>query len=211
MNTAIQMQIDQLMKSILSLSLDELLEMQGAKKTNGVHPVTLRVEPEVLVRRGRPPGSKNKKTTSSGRLIRRGPAEIAEAIERIVLTLAEYPDGLRSEALQKETGFSKKEIGSPIAQALASGQIRKTGQKRATTYFVAAPKKEKTRRKGKKARVVTKTVSRSKARSKKGAPASLKTKKSRKAPPKKLKGAIRKPAKAPKEGAAPDVDERAET
>lgn len=93
-------------------------------------------------RRGRPAttspafgGAQTKGRGRGGRLPRRSPEAIAKVIDSIVSELKKAKGGLRSEELQKALGLDKKEIARPIAEALSSKAIRKTGQKRATTYF----------------------------------------------------------------------------
>jgi len=76
----------------------------------------------------------------AGRLARRSPEEIDAVVERIVATLKASPAGLRSEQLQKELDIDKREISGPITQALSAKKIRKTGQKRSTTYFASEGK-----------------------------------------------------------------------
>ncbi len=49
--------------------------------------------------------------------------------------MSKEKSGLRSEQLQKALGLDKKEITGPLNEALASKKIRKTGQRRSTTYF----------------------------------------------------------------------------
>jgi hypothetical protein len=66
---------------------------------------------------------------------RRSASDIARIEEVIVAKLREHRAGLRSEQLQKVLKVSKAEIVGPIAAALASKKIVKTGEKRATTYF----------------------------------------------------------------------------
>ena len=70
-----------------------------------------------------------------GRLARRSPEQIAAVVDSIVSALQKASSGLRSEQLQKTLGLDKKEITGPLNEALAAKKIRKTGQKRSTTYF----------------------------------------------------------------------------
>ena len=49
--------------------------------------------------------------------------------------LKETKGGMRSEELQKALGLDKKTITRPLTMALAEKMIRKSGQKRSTTYF----------------------------------------------------------------------------
>jgi hypothetical protein len=70
-----------------------------------------------------------------GRLGRRSTADIGKVMERIVSLLQAHPEGLRAEQIRSELNCSPKELPRPLADALSSGQVSKTGQKRATTYF----------------------------------------------------------------------------
>ncbi len=72
----------------------------------------------------------------SGRLPRRSAADIGEVVDQVVELLSGKPKGLRAEQIREALGLSSKELPRPIALALSSQRITKTGQKRATTYFV---------------------------------------------------------------------------
>ena len=56
-------------------------------------------------------------------------------VEAIVGALAKSSTGMRSEQLRAALGVQSKELPRPLAEALSSGRVTKTGQKRATTYF----------------------------------------------------------------------------
>jgi hypothetical protein len=68
---------------------------------------------------------------------RRSGGDIEKVVEDIVAVLAKASDGLRSEDLRAKLGLSRAEIMRPIQAALAAKRIKKTGEKRATTYFAA--------------------------------------------------------------------------
>ena len=57
-------------------------------------------------------------------------------IESIVDALQKSASGLRAEQLRATLGVEAKELPRPLAEAVSTGRITKTGQKRATTYFV---------------------------------------------------------------------------
>jgi len=83
-----------------------------------------------------------------GRLGRRTQNDISRMVESIVDVLAKSAGGLRSEQIRSALGVEAKELPRPLAEALSSGRVTKTGQKRATTYFAgsgggsgAAPKR----------------------------------------------------------------------
>jgi hypothetical protein len=85
----------------------------------------------------------------AGRLSRRSSGDIAQAIDRIVGLLKENPGGLRAEQIRKKLGLQAKELPRPIKEGLEAGRFAKSGQKRATTYFVrgaARPEKAAPRR-----------------------------------------------------------------
>jgi hypothetical protein len=71
-----------------------------------------------------------------GRLPRRSAGDIAEVIEHIVGLLKQRPTGLRAEQIREELGLQAKELPRPLKDALDAGLLGKSGQKRATTYFV---------------------------------------------------------------------------
>jgi hypothetical protein len=70
-----------------------------------------------------------------GRLPRRSAGDIAGVIEQIVTLLKNNPGGLRAEQIREELGLQAKELPRPLKEALDSGRLSKSGQKRATTYF----------------------------------------------------------------------------
>jgi hypothetical protein len=70
-----------------------------------------------------------------GRLPRRSAGDIAGVIEQIVALLKSNPAGLRAEQIREELGLQAKELPRPLKEALDSGRLSKSGQKRATTYF----------------------------------------------------------------------------
>ena len=72
----------------------------------------------------------------TGRVVRRTADALAEVGERILAALTHEPKGIRSEDLRAAVGLSRAEMFRPIGMLLAAGRIRKTGQKRRTTYFV---------------------------------------------------------------------------
>jgi len=89
--------------------------------------------------------AKAPKPKKSGRLPRRGPADIQATLDKIVTLLQHNPQGLRSEQIVAALELDKKELPRPIAEGLKLGGITKSGEKRATTYFVGGAKKAKKR------------------------------------------------------------------
>ena len=81
-------------------------------------------------------GPAPRKTGKRGRLARRSDEDIQAMVEQIVACVAKHPDGIRSEDIRAALKIDKKELPKPITAALASGQLRKEGEKRATVYLV---------------------------------------------------------------------------
>ena len=73
-----------------------------------------------------------------GRLGRRSPGDITKMIESIVELLAKNHAGLRAEQIRESLGVEAKELPRPLAEAISTGRVTKTGQKRATTYFAGS-------------------------------------------------------------------------
>lgn len=73
-----------------------------------------------------------------GRLGRRSADQIGKMIDSIVDVVTKSASGLRAEQIRDQLGVEAKELPRPLADALASGRISKTGQKRATTYFAGS-------------------------------------------------------------------------
>ncbi|MGZ3419310.1 MAG: hypothetical protein ACXVEE_15665 [Polyangiales bacterium] len=66
---------------------------------------------------------------------RRSAGDIEKVAAAIVGAVKGAKAGLRSEQIQKALGLSKKDTQRPIAWALEKKLLRKTGEKRGTTYF----------------------------------------------------------------------------
>ena len=73
-----------------------------------------------------------------GRLGRRSADQIGKMIDSIVEVVTKSANGLRAEQIRDQLGVEAKELPRPLADALASGRISKSGQKRATTYFAGS-------------------------------------------------------------------------
>jgi hypothetical protein len=88
-----------------------------------------------------------------GRLPRRSATQIASVVERIAALLKQFPRGLRAEQIREKLGLQSKELPRPLKEALDGGRISKSGQRRATTYFVkgASPPREATAKAAKRA------------------------------------------------------------
>lgn len=81
--------------------------------------------------------SKPARRGNSARLARRSSKQIAGTAAKITALLQGKKAGLRAEEIQRALGLTRKEIPRPIQEALAKKLIRRTGQRRATTYFAA--------------------------------------------------------------------------
>jgi hypothetical protein len=72
---------------------------------------------------------------AKGRRVRRSAKDIAGVATSIAAHVAKHPKGIRGEQVRKALGIAKNHWLKPLAMALGSKKIRKTGEKRATTYF----------------------------------------------------------------------------
>jgi hypothetical protein len=74
------------------------------------------------------------------RLPRRSLTEIAAVVDQIVALLTEHREGLRAEQIRDALGVSAAELPRPLKEGLAARRLVKSGEKRATTYTVRAPR-----------------------------------------------------------------------
>jgi hypothetical protein len=100
-----------IVKALRSLSLDDLLAES---------------------RSAAPRASANAKSAGVKRTRASGSATTVDAI---VSELKKHKAGLRAEHLRKALGASKPAFNYYAAKAISEKKIRKTGKKRATTYF----------------------------------------------------------------------------
>ena len=134
------------LEALRSASIDELADVAGRGTVARRGPGRPRAESSessaaAPARRGATGGRGR-----GGRLGRRTQNDITRMVESIVDVLAKNASGLRSEQIREALGVEAKELPRPLAEALSSGRVTKTGQKRATTYFAgsgggAAPKR----------------------------------------------------------------------
>jgi hypothetical protein len=75
------------------------------------------------------------RSRSAGRLKRRSPDDIAEALDKIVALVKKNKGGLRAEQIRDQLGMLAKEMPRVLKEGLAKKQLKSRGQKRATTYF----------------------------------------------------------------------------
>jgi hypothetical protein len=127
--------------AIRSASIEDLL----AETTGGGHRVASRGAARKVSSPSAPstPAPAAGRRRRGGRLARRSAGDIAGVVDRIVGLLEASPKGLRAEQIRQKLGFQSKELPRPLKEAVDAGRLGKSGQKRATTYFVkggAAPK-----------------------------------------------------------------------
>ncbi|HEY6462995.1 MAG TPA: hypothetical protein VIY73_22655 [Polyangiaceae bacterium] len=72
----------------------------------------------------------------TGRLARRSATDIAGVVEQIAELLRSAPKGMRAEQIRETLGLQAKELPRPLKEAVEAGRLGKSGQKRATTYFL---------------------------------------------------------------------------
>jgi hypothetical protein len=89
--------------------------------------------------RGRDSGGETgaRRLRPSGRLNRRTQGDIQRMTDAIAELLQKSPEGLRAEQIREALGVEAKELPRPLADGVTAGRIKKSGQKRATTYFLA--------------------------------------------------------------------------
>ena len=132
--------------ALRSASIDELTEVAGRGAAVRRGPGRPRAESSDTASAA--PSKRGGARGRGGRLGRRTQNDISRMVESIVDVLSKSGGGLRSEQIRSALGVEAKELPRPLAEALSSGRVTKTGQKRATTYFAgsgggssAAPKR----------------------------------------------------------------------
>lgn len=117
---------DQILEAIQSSSLEELTG--GARpKANGAHTN----------------GIAKAATKSSGRLARRSMEDIQKILDNICALLSKKPEGLRAEDIRAALKLEAREMPRVLKEGITKKLLRTTGQKRATTYFLAAKGQKK--------------------------------------------------------------------
>jgi hypothetical protein len=79
--------------------------------------------------------SRPARAKSAGTRHRRSEEDIAATAANILALVKTKKAGLRAEAIRAELGIAQKHWELPLARALATKKLRKSGAKRATTYF----------------------------------------------------------------------------
>lgn len=65
---------------------------------------------------------------------RRSPEDIAQQVKHVVAALKKFPEGMRAEELKALLDLQAKDMPRILKAALESKQVKRTGEKRATTY-----------------------------------------------------------------------------
>jgi hypothetical protein len=143
-NTSLRSALDSLASSFASAvlnaikgaSLDELVRESGRAPRRGPG------RPRGGTGTGNPGGGAHAsaptaKKTKGGRLARRSPADIARALDAVVILVRKNKEGLRSEEIRKALKLDVREVPRVLKEGLSKKKLRSKGQKRATTYFPA--------------------------------------------------------------------------
>jgi hypothetical protein len=121
------------LEAIRSASLEELLAESSSSRRA---PVARAGRASIEAAAVTPSVAHAPRGRAGGRLARRSSDDIEQVIGRIVGLLKQNPKGLRAEEIRSKLGLLSKEMPRPLKEALDSGRLGKSGQKRATTYFV---------------------------------------------------------------------------
>jgi hypothetical protein len=82
-------------------------------------------------------GNPGPRTRKGGRLARRSPEQIANAVHEVVALVKKSKTGLRAEEIKKSLGLDVREMPRILKTGVASKKLKAKGQKRATVYSVA--------------------------------------------------------------------------
>jgi hypothetical protein len=144
MTTSLRQKLDELASSfangvlhaIRAASLDDLLAESSARHPGAASHSAPRASRSASGRLtpgwSRAPGGARR----GGRLARRSPADITTVVHRIADLLKGSAHGLRAEQIRQKLGLRANEMPRPLKEGLSSGRLGKSGQKRATTYFL---------------------------------------------------------------------------
>lgn len=133
------------LEALRSASIDELVDVAGSGARRG--PGRPRsADRDGADRTAAAAPRRSERAGRGGRLGRRTAGDISRMVASIVGALQKSDGGMRAEQIREVLHVEAKELPRPLAEAIASGQITKSGQKRATTYFAggasgAAPKR----------------------------------------------------------------------
>lgn len=98
-------------------------------------PVRAKAAAPVAKKKVAPPKAKAKPMPD--KRIRRSADDLSQAGDEVIKLLSANKNGLRVEEINKALGTSTKELMRPIQKLLNEGKIKKQGERRATTYYVA--------------------------------------------------------------------------
>jgi hypothetical protein len=119
---------DNVLAAIRTASLDDLTGTPGGGGGRRPAPTS---------RGGTTAGSP--KTTKKGRLARRSPEDIEKTLGLVVAAIkGTKGKGMRSEEIRKFLKLDVREVPRVLKHGLETKKLKSKGQKRATTYFVAA-------------------------------------------------------------------------
>lgn len=126
---------DGVLLAIRSASLEELHAGSGFAGRRAVG------RPRAQVARGNgqpdpleaPPGRRAR----GGRLARRSPEDIAQALAQVVALVKKSDAGMRSEEIRKALGIDARAMPRVLKMGLHTKKLKSKGQKRATKYLAA--------------------------------------------------------------------------
>lgn len=135
----------QVVKAIGTASLQDIAALTGgaaapsrARTAPAAAPAApAKAAPAAASRRG---GSRRRRTAD----------DLAALGGRIVDLLKTNSGGMRAEAIRDQLNVPRKELPRVFAQLVSSGAVKKSGQKRATTYFVGDGSKSAPAKRGSK-------------------------------------------------------------
>ena len=142
-NTSLRTTLDSLASNFASAVLDAikgaslqdlLAESGGAPRRGPGRPRGSSTKTTATASRASAPATK---TTKGGRLARRSPADIARALDAVVILVRKSTKGLRSEEIRKALKLDVREVPRVLKEGLSKKKLKSKGQKRATTYSVA--------------------------------------------------------------------------
>lgn len=141
----------QVVKAIGTASLQDIAALTG-----GAAPARPRAAAPAPAAAPSAPAKASSSRRGGGRR-RRSADDLAALGGRIVDLLKANSGGMRAEAIRDALNVPRKELPRVFSQLVSSGAVKKSGQKRATTYFVgegspakSSPAKKGAKRGGKK-------------------------------------------------------------
>ena len=125
------------LEALRSASIDELVQVAGASSAPRRGPGRPRAAASApsaasaaVEAEDAPSAGARGRRGRGGRLGRRSAGDISRMIELIVGALQKAGEGLRAEQIRETLGVEAKELPRPLAEAISSGRITKSGQKR---------------------------------------------------------------------------------